>query len=66
MKPTPVFLKEVGYPWSFAFTNFINASKEYISFTDKTTLIHDSSDEVKAKAVINRDLESLQKWSASW
>ena len=40
------------YPWSRDFDNFINASKVYISFTDKTTLIRDFSDEDKAKAVI--------------
>ena len=45
------------YPWSLAFVDFINASKVYISFTDKTTLIRDFSDEDMAKAVINRDLE---------
>ena len=54
------------YPWSFDFDDIINASKVYISFTDKTTLIRDFSDEDKAKAVINRDLELLQKWSALW
>jgi hypothetical protein len=41
-------------------------ARNYIPITDKTTLIHDFSDEFKAKSVTSRDLESFQKWSASW
>ena len=48
------------------FLIFINASEEDISFTDNTSLIHDFSDEVEAKADINRDLKSCQKLSTSW
>ena len=49
------------------FLIFINASEEDISLADNMSLIspNDFSDEVEAKAVINRDLESLQKRSAS-
>ena len=48
------------------FLIFINASEEdTVSLADNMSLINDFSDEVEAKAVINRDLESLQKRSAS-
>ena len=52
------------YPWSFVFLNFYQCQRKttYPSLIN-TTLIHDFSDEVEAKAVINRDLVSPQKWS---